>query len=124
MKPQFASEWTTLIAYSTSITVPCSGPPRKSRSVERPCGRPSVGLSRRASYVATGVAFPSNRELWAFVHDTNPPRIQTVSVDDSVSATVSFSQMLDPRQRFDVKQGRLVSTERCTRCGEERTRLS
>jgi hypothetical protein len=27
-------------------------------------------------------------------------------------------------RRFDVKQGRLVSTDRCTRCGEERVRLS
>jgi hypothetical protein len=27
-------------------------------------------------------------------------------------------------RRFDVKQGKLVSAERCTRCGEERTRLS
>jgi hypothetical protein len=27
-------------------------------------------------------------------------------------------------RRFDVKQGRLVSTERCSRCGEERTKLS
>jgi hypothetical protein len=26
-------------------------------------------------------------------------------------------------RRFDVKQGRLVSVERCTRCGEERTKL-
>lgn len=26
--------------------------------------------------------------------------------------------------RFDVKQGRLVSTERCQRCGEERIKLS
>jgi hypothetical protein len=26
-------------------------------------------------------------------------------------------------RRFDVKEGRLVSTERCSRCGEERTRL-
>jgi hypothetical protein len=26
-------------------------------------------------------------------------------------------------RRFDVKQGRLVSTERCKRCGEERTKL-
>jgi hypothetical protein len=26
--------------------------------------------------------------------------------------------------RFDVKQGRLVSTERCTRCGEERIKLT
>jgi len=27
-------------------------------------------------------------------------------------------------KRFDVKQGKLVSTERCKRCGEERTRLT
>ncbi len=26
-------------------------------------------------------------------------------------------------QRFDVKQGRLVTTERCARCGESRTKL-
>jgi hypothetical protein len=25
------------------------------------------------------------------------------------------------KQRFDVKQGKLVTLERCTRCGEERT---
>jgi hypothetical protein len=46
-------------------------------------------------------------ELWAFVHDTNPPRIQTVTADDSVSATVAFSQMLDPRQRLTPKDVRL-----------------
>jgi hypothetical protein len=39
-------------------------------------------------------------ELWAFVHDTAPPRVQTVTVEDSVSATLSFTQKLDPRQRF------------------------
>jgi len=27
-------------------------------------------------------------------------------------------------RRFDVKQGKLVSAERCIRCGEERTKLS
>jgi hypothetical protein len=46
-------------------------------------------------------------ELWAFVHDTNPPRIQTVTVDDSVKATIAFSQHLDPRQRFTPKDVRL-----------------
>jgi hypothetical protein len=46
-------------------------------------------------------------ELWAFVHDTNPPRIQTVTVDDSVSATVTFSQKLDPRQRLSPRDARL-----------------
>ncbi len=27
-------------------------------------------------------------------------------------------------QRFDVKQGKLVTTERCERCGERRTKLT
>jgi Bacterial Ig-like domain len=39
-------------------------------------------------------------ELWAFVHDTTPPRIQEVAVGDSVSANVTMSQSLDPRQRL------------------------
>jgi Bacterial Ig-like domain len=46
-------------------------------------------------------------ELWAFVHDTNPPRIQTITADDSVSATVTFSQKLDPRQRLTPRDVRL-----------------
>jgi Big-like domain-containing protein len=36
-------------------------------------------------------------ELWAFVHDTTPPRIQEIAATDSVSATVTLSQTLDPR---------------------------
>lgn len=28
------------------------------------------------------------------------------------------------QQRFDVKEGKLVTAERCSRCGEERTRAS
>jgi hypothetical protein len=42
-------------------------------------------------------------ELWAFVHDTAPARIKSVTVADSLSATVEFTQMLAPRQRLDVK---------------------
>jgi hypothetical protein len=29
-----------------------------------------------------------------------------------------------PGQRFDVKLGRLVTTERCARCNEERSKLT
>ncbi len=29
-----------------------------------------------------------------------------------------------PGQRFDVKQGKLVTTERCSRCNEERNGLT
>jgi hypothetical protein len=46
-------------------------------------------------------------ELWAFVHDTIPPRIQTATADDSVSATVAFTQKLDPRQRLTPREARL-----------------
>jgi hypothetical protein len=42
-------------------------------------------------------------ELWAFVHDTTPPRIRTVTVGDSVSATIELSQPIDPRVRLDPK---------------------
>jgi hypothetical protein len=31
---------------------------------------------------------------------------------------------VEPGQSFDVKQGRLVTTERCVRCGELRTKLA
>jgi hypothetical protein len=46
-------------------------------------------------------------ELWAFVHDTTAPRIQTVTVDDSASATITMSQKLDPRQRLTARDVRL-----------------
>ena len=39
-------------------------------------------------------------ELWAFVHDTTPPRIREITIADSTSATVALSQSLDPRQRL------------------------
>ena len=42
-------------------------------------------------------------ELWTFVHDTATARIRTITVGDSVSATVEFNQLLDPSQRLDVK---------------------
>ncbi|MFL5515910.1 MAG: hypothetical protein ACJ8DJ_07125, partial [Gemmatimonadales bacterium] len=47
------------------------------------------------------------RELWAFVHDTTPPRIRGSTVKDSMSATLEFTQMLDPRQRFDTSKVRI-----------------
>lgn len=46
-------------------------------------------------------------ELWAFVHDTAPPRIRGSTVRDSVSAALEFTQMLDPRQRFDTTKVRV-----------------
>jgi Bacterial Ig-like domain len=99
------------------------------RGVADSSGRFSLGPLPSGDYLVTGVldqnrdqrqdtreAYASIRvptgksdagELWAFVHDTTPPRIQTVTVDDSVSATVTFSQKLDPRQRLAPKDVRL-----------------
>jgi hypothetical protein len=99
------------------------------RGVADSSGRFSLGPLPNGDYVVTGVldqnqnqtqdsreAYATGRlprgrsdigELWTFVHDTAAPRIQTVTVDDSVSATVAFSQKLDPRQRLTPQDARL-----------------
>jgi hypothetical protein len=92
-------------------------------------GHFSLGPLPAGDYIVTGVldqnqnllqdfreAYASNRlqtgksdagELWTYVHDTTAARIQTVTVDDSVSATIAFSQKLDPRQRLTPRDVRL-----------------
>jgi hypothetical protein len=99
------------------------------RGVADSSGRFSLGPLPQGEYLVTGVldqngdhrqdlreAYGTARvsrgrtevgELWAFVHDTNPPRIQTVTVNDSVSATLVFTQQLDPRQRLTAREVRL-----------------
>jgi Bacterial Ig-like domain len=49
----------------------------------------------------------STLELWAFVHDTSPPRVRTVTPQDSASASVELTQPLDPRQRLQPAAVRL-----------------
>ena len=39
--------------------------------------------------------------LWLIPHDTLGPRIQGITPDDSLSATITFSGPLDPTQRID-----------------------
>ena len=85
-------------------------------------GRVSLGPLPEGEYLVSGIidqnrnlradareAFDSVRlapgktsagELWAFVHDTTPPRIHEVTVGDSTSAVIAMSQDLDPRQRL------------------------
>jgi len=46
--------------------------------------------------------------FWAFPHDTIGPRITGIAVTDSLTAAVTFSQPLDPGQRFDSSAVRLV----------------
>ncbi len=92
------------------------------RGVADSSGRFSLGPLPQGEYIVNGIldqngdhrqdpreAYATSRltrdktnvgELWAFVHDTVPPRIGTVTVDDSLKATVTFTQKLDPRQRL------------------------
>jgi hypothetical protein len=99
------------------------------RGVADSSGRFSLGPLPAGDYLVTGVldqnqnlrqdsreAYASARvqparsdlgELWAFVHDTTPPRIQAVTAEDSVSASIAFTQKLDPRQRLTPKDVRL-----------------
>jgi hypothetical protein len=93
------------------------------RAVADSSGNFRLGPLPRGEYVVYGVldgnknlrrepreAFDSIRvppdsaragDLYAFVHDTLAPRIQTVSPSDSVTATVTFALPLDPAQRLD-----------------------
>ncbi len=99
------------------------------RGVADSSGRFSLGPLPAGEYLVTGVldqngdhrqdpreAYGTSRvargrtnvgELWAFVRDTTAPRIQTVAVDDSTKATITFVQQLDPRQRFTPRDVRL-----------------
>jgi Bacterial Ig-like domain len=99
------------------------------RGVADSSGRFALGPLPQGDYLVSGVldqngdhrqdsreAFGSVRvvrgkssvgELWAFVHDTTAPRIQTATVEDSMKATLTFSQKLDPRQRFGTGDVRL-----------------
>lgn len=46
--------------------------------------------------------------VWAFPRDTTGPRIQAVAARDSVTATVTFTQHLDPAQRLDPAAVRVL----------------
>jgi hypothetical protein len=56
-------------------------------------------------------------EVWAFPHDTVGPRIESIAVRDSMSATITFSQFLDPAQRFDSTAIRVLVIPDSTRLG-------
>jgi Bacterial Ig-like domain len=51
-----------------------------------------------SAVVATGPVVPA---LWLIPRDTLGPRITQITPGDSLSATINFSQPLDPHQRFD-----------------------
>ncbi len=47
-------------------------------------------------------------ELWLFPHDTVGPRLSKADATDSLSATLTFTQPLDPTQRFTPSAVRVV----------------
>ncbi|HET7600421.1 MAG TPA: Ig-like domain-containing protein [Gemmatimonadales bacterium] len=87
-------------------------------------GRFTLGPLPKGQYVVFGVldqnhnlrrdpreAFDSVRlgpdstdagSIYAFVHDTLPPRIQGIQASDSVTAAITFTQSLDPYQKLDT----------------------
>jgi hypothetical protein len=60
-------------------------------SLRVPVGRDSVG------------------ELWAFRHDSLPPRISTITSPDTTTITVTFAQSVDPYQRLDPDSVRVLA---------------
>ncbi len=56
--------------------------------------------------VAAGDTAPA--VVWAFPRDSAGPRIQGVAARDSLTATVTFTQFLDPAQRFDSTAVRVL----------------
>ncbi len=101
------------------------------RTLADSSGRFALGPIPRGSYVVYGVldqngdhrrasreAFDSVKVgadstavplLWAFTHDTAGPRFKGSSLRDSVTATLSFTQPLDPYQRFDTSAVRVLA---------------
>lgn len=71
------------------------------------------GFDPREPYDSALVALrdTASLTLLAFVHDTLPPRINTVQVVDSVTLRVELSQPLDPEQRVDTSLFRLTAPD-------------
>jgi len=64
----------------------------------------------RESWDSAGVAPDSGavRELWVFPHDTVGPRMSKSAVVDSLTAMLTFTQPLDPTQRFAPEEIRVL----------------
>jgi hypothetical protein len=71
------------------------------------------GLDPREAYDSAGVELRDTASvtLFAFVHDTLPPRINTVEVVDSMTLRVEFNQPLDPTQTVDTTRFRLTRAD-------------
>lgn len=70
--------------------------------------RPRRAPPRRAAAPDTGAL---GVELYAFVHDTLPPRVSTVNVADSVTLQLAFDRPLRPDQPFGAAQVRVAGAD-------------
>lgn len=70
-------------------------------------------LDPREAYDSTSIALRDTASvtLLAFVHDTLPPRINTVQPVDSVTLRVELNQPLDPEQAIDTTLFRLTAAD-------------
>jgi hypothetical protein len=70
-------------------------------------------LDPREAYDSTSIALRDTASvtLLAFVHDTLPPRINTVQVVDSMTLRVELNQPLDPEQTVDTARFRLTAPD-------------
>jgi hypothetical protein len=119
-------DWSTARPAATALVIASLLPDSLPyRAIADSSGRFSLGPLPQGDYLVRGVVDQDNDhrldlreafgvaratraqtnlgELWAFVHDTTPPRIQTVEVGDSVKAVITFTQKLDPRQRLAAR---------------------
>ena len=70
-------------------------------------------LDPREAYDSAAVVLRDTASvtLLAFVHDTLPPRVNTVEVIDSVTLRVEMNQPLDPEQPLDTTRFRLTAPD-------------
>ncbi len=70
-------------------------------------------LDAREAYDSAAVVLRDTASvtLLAFVHDTLPPRINTVQVVDSMTLRVELNQPLDPEQPLDTTRFRLTAPD-------------
>ncbi len=70
-------------------------------------------LDPREAYDSASVVLrdTASLTLFAFVHDTLPPRINTVQVVDSMTLRVELNQPLDPEQPLDTTRFRLTASD-------------
>ena len=72
---------------------------------------------RREAFDSARVAADSGRvpELWLFPHDSAPPKLQTPTVQDSLTINLPFNQKLDPTLRLDSTSVTIVRLPDSTR---------